>query len=145
MNKIWNWRPNIGVGCFKFNASIKKYKDKYGIIYNEDVNSGDDITGLETYNLPDDEIAIEVNRDTGRIHSISSEQNFVYNGKNIIGMTLDDLSEMLGVIPDTVDSPLYFGENDVRTPVTFYDLGLDVYLRDGIIVLADGLIYPDDN
>lgn len=125
------WIPLHRVGPFMFGRSINEYRVQYDLHpvpeeYNEKV-------AWDVYALSaDNEIRIYCEK--GVISSVSCENWCIYQGENIISLSLDEVFARFGEQPDAVEIiELSEGPQDVYD---FDELGLQLWLKHGKVVAA---------
>lgn len=74
--------------------------------------------------------------DDGRVEDIVCFDGLIFQDTNLIGLPIDRVIELLGSDPDEYGEEVKHGEGEIRTPVEFDNLGLQLWLRDGIAVSA---------
>jgi hypothetical protein len=128
------WDPKVSVGPFKFGVIIHQYLTRYNLHL---VEAATEPVNWDTYADAQEGIYIDV--EDSKIIAISCYEHFFHEGKDIIGMTLDDIKEYLG-------NPSEIGDvvGD-KTPVEYYDLGLQVWLRDNRVtdVTSNGFLIDE--
>ncbi len=124
------WIPLKCVGPFNFGDQIDEYRNNFFLKlipeeYNEKVD-------WDVYGITNDEIRIYV--ENGKIEAVSCEADWFYNGKNMIGMRIKDVLNLLRMEPDTVETEeLVEGPQEVYD---FGDLGLQLWVKNGVVVTA---------
>lgn len=131
MNTVWEWVPNSSFGPIKLGDGINSYVQKLHLL--NDV-AEDDFTNWIGYKLPNVDIYIYV--ENGIIVSITSYEEFVYKGKNVIGMKGNQLGEILGCEPSELGRSVLFDDGDIQTPFEYFNLGLQLWVSNGIVVSA---------
>ncbi len=130
--------PNKSVGEFKLNDDISSYLKKYDFEY----LPPDDIFYWETYLLEDEGIDITVVEDN-KIDFIFCRKNCYLNGKNLIGMNINDFIKLVGIEPDEIET-LYVTDTDTQDVYDFDDLGFQVWCDKDTIVSIAVNTYEDD-
>lgn len=138
MNINWQWVSNKSLGPILIGSDITKYVESLGAIYDE---TSDDSTDWDTYVLPDYDAYIDVSG--GKVVSITAYKEFIYNGKNVLGLTTMQLDQMLGCTADDIGEPVEYDDGDVKTPYDYFDLGLQVWASDGVITSVTCMSYDD--
>lgn len=125
-----NFKPKISVGDFVFNTEISEY-NRFDFDFVKCAD--DDKTGWDTYLLINPRVNIYT--EGKNIVSISSDEQFLWKGHNLIGFSFDRLYQIFdNPIADEEDE-LFVGEEDKKQKVyEFDDLGMQVWVKDGIIV-----------
>ncbi|MBP0018078.1 MAG: hypothetical protein J7647_11030 [Cyanobacteria bacterium SBLK] len=134
----WIWVPNKSFGIIEFNSSIDLYREKLGVVLDEDDN--DDITGWLSYKVSNEEIYLNV--ENGLVVSIFTYEKLYYKrekrykSKNIIGMTKEKLIKLFGREPDEIGSSVIYEDGDIQTPLDFDSFSLQVWISKDIVVSA---------
>jgi hypothetical protein len=139
MNVMWDWLPNIRLGPVVLGENIDIYINSLNV-YLEDEEQ-DDMTDWVRYVVPDVDIYIDV--ENGKVVSVTSYGEFIYKGKNIIGMNVIDLDRILGCAADEVGGSVVYDDGDRRTPYEYFNLGLQVWTSKNIITSGSCLTYED--
>jgi hypothetical protein len=129
--------PNKSVGEFKLNDDISIYLKKYDFEYLR----FDDIIVSEMYLLEDEGITLSV--EDNKIDSISCEKNCYLNGKNIIGMNINEFIKLIDAKPDEIET-LYVTDTDTQDVYDFEDLGFQVWCDKDTIVEIVVITYEDE-
>ncbi|MCB2263519.1 MAG: hypothetical protein LGR52_11405 [Candidatus Thiosymbion ectosymbiont of Robbea hypermnestra] len=124
------FEPLQGVGPFPFGEAIEPLINKLGLIEVPEENV--DATGWITYRMPGQDIRIH--SEDGKIISIACYEDCWYKGKNLIGLTLQDIVRLLG--PTTLSDEPNVIEIDDDEEVVYEIESIDVQLwvRNGIVV-----------
>jgi len=131
MNIIWEWVPNSSLGPIKLGDQISCYIETLHLL---DDDAEDDITNWIGYRLPDVDTYIYVENEI--IISITSYEEFIYKDKNIIGIKVNQLSEILGCEPTEFGRSVLFDDGDIQTPLEYIDLGLQLWVSNEIVMSA---------
>jgi hypothetical protein len=131
MNTVWEWVPNSSLGPIKLGDQISSYIQN---LHLSNDGAEDDATNWIGYKLSNVDIYIYV--ENGIIVSITSYDEFIYKDKNIIGMKVNQLSEILGCEPSELGKPVLFDDGDIQTPFEYFHLGLQLWVSNEIVVSA---------
>lgn len=131
LNMEWIWKPNSRVGLIKLGDKIDEYLDDFGLIL---LDEHLDATGWVRYKVPD--IDTYIDAEDGVIVSISSYEIFIFDNNNLIGMDTKDLNKALGYNPDEIGNQVLYGDGDIQIPYDYNDLGLQLWISNGKVVLA---------
>lgn len=135
MSVIWEWVPNSRLGPIKLGAKIKYVIETYGLLNDED---GDDATDWVGYQFPNEEIYVYAQN--GIIVAITSYVTFLYKGKNIIGVDINELPLILDRDPNEYGKSVFFEDGDVQTPLEYDDLGLQLWVSHDLVTAASVMI-----
>lgn len=125
--------PFVSVGDIYFGELINKYIDSLNLVYEPD-DSG---IGIETYVHSGLGISLNISALSKRIEFIICKHNLFYLAKNIIGMNIVEFI--------TYTNEKYYGDIDIAdfeedgVPQYIYefdDIGLQIWVKNGIIVTA---------
>lgn len=132
MSKLdYTWVPKVSVGQIKIGRPVQPYIQE-GLI-----SPAEDVADFGQYlSDADDTILVEVN-DGGNVESIVLNSKCIYNGKNVIGMTLDEVSALLNAPPDGTAEAFDVGDGDLETPAYFEAFGLTLGIRGGVVHTVD--------
>ena len=114
----WKLVPNLSFGGIVFHEKIEKYLTKYNFSRQEVETSIDEVEYL------DEEHEVYVFTENEKIELIISRKHCIFRGADLIGMKSDSVSDVLGIEPDEVDSPLDYGEGRVAYLAGYHQLGL---------------------
>jgi hypothetical protein len=132
MNIIWVWVPNSSLGPIRLGDQINSCIQNLHLSKDDDAE--DDVTNWIGYKLPDVDIYIYVENEI--IVSITSYENFFYKNKNIIGMQVDQLSEILDCEPSEQGKPVLFEDGDIQTPFEYFHFGLQLWVSNEVVMSA---------
>jgi hypothetical protein len=119
---IWDWEPLVSVGSIQFGAPANPIIAKYNLQKLEpDCESAD----WDTYEFPDTDTRISV--ENGCIFSFNCYDNFFYKGQNLLGLSLDDIRQILG-LEDEIDEMV-----GTYIPIYYESLGLTLWMKDDVI------------
>jgi hypothetical protein len=120
----WNWIPLIAVGPVKFGEPVLPLIKKYQLIREPEY----DAPGWESYEFPSSGEIVSV--EDSSIVNISCYENILYKGKNLLGLSLDEVRFLIGLEDE-------FGEKiEGQIPVEYFRLGLQIWLEDSSVVSA---------
>ncbi len=131
MNTVWEWVPNSNLGPIKLGDKISPYIQTLHL--SNDNTEGDD-TNWIGYKLPNIDTYVYVENEI--IISITSYEEFNYKDKNIIGMKVNQLSEILGCEPSELGESVLFDDGDIQTPFEYFHLGLQLWVSNEIVMSA---------
>lgn len=132
MTKLdYTWTPTESIGQIKFRSPIESYVQD-GLIAR-----AEDVSDLGQYwSDADDTVLVDVD-DDGNVESVLLSHKCIYKGKNLIGMTLDEVSALLNAAPDGVAEPIALDDGELETPAYFEAFGLTLGLRDDVVWTVD--------
>jgi len=131
LDERWLWKPNSSVGVIKLGDNISHYVDSLDLkIWDEEA----DETGWVDYKIP--KVDTYISTQNGVVRSISSYEVFTYNETNLIGLKLEDLYQILNCKPDEIGTPVIYEDGDIQIPYEYFELGLELWISDGKVVLA---------
>jgi len=140
---FWHLDPKVSVGPIRFGEPAGPVIKKYGLIkcVEEPMIECED---WDTYEFTDCETRVYVEND--KIENIGCYDELFYKGKNLFGMTLDELRKHLG--PETeIGETFDLDSGDECTPIQWDNLEIQVWLdKDGLVdsVMCNGLIEEDE-
>ena len=137
---MWNWVPNKSFGPILLGENVSIYAKELKLILDDSGIS--DSTGWNTW--LSELFEIMINSDFEKVISVTAYDEFCYEDKNIIGMSIDQLLDTLGDEADEVGESVEYDDGDVQTPYEFYDLGLQDWLSQDKVVSISCLSYEDD-
>lgn len=129
------------MGPINLRENITLYKKTLGAILSLS-QLEDDVTDLITYEIPGEDTYIDT--ENGLVVSVSTYKSCIYRGKEIIGMTQDDLENLLECQPDEIGESVLYDDGDVQTPLEFFELGAQVWVANGIVTNISVLNYEDE-
>ena len=124
------WMPNVGLGEIKFGELFSRHiesgmlsvdqflGDRFGAHYRDAAKTQ------------------SVDEEDGLVSGIRCVETFVYRGMNLIGVKLERAVELIAREPDRIDGPYDLNDDDVQSTAEFDELGLMLWLRDGLVVSA---------
>ena len=122
--------PLKRVGDFELNAQISNYADKYNFKH----SSIDKSTGWETYSLVNEGISLYV--EDGKIVSIVCIEECLYQGRNIIGMNINEFIGFYDIKPVGEIDQLYVNDYETQNVYEFDYIGLQIWCKEDTIVTA---------
>ena len=131
MNVVWEWVPNSSFGSIKLGDKISPYIQNLHLSIDD---TEDDVTNWIGYKLPNADLYIYVENEI--IVSITSYDEFFYKDKNIIGMEVNQLDEILGCEPSELGRSVLFDDGDIQTPFEYLHLGLQLWVSNEIVMSA---------
>ena len=132
MTKLdYTWVPTKSIGQIKIGSPVQPYVQD-GLIA-----PAEDVSDLGQYLSDANEtVLVEVDGD-GNVESVLLNRECLYKGRNLIGMTLDEVSALLNAPPDEVADPFAVDEGGLETPAYFEAFGLTLGLRGGLVRTVD--------
>jgi len=76
--------------------------------------------------------------------SVTAHGGVLYEGFDLIGLTIAELEELLDSEADDQGEPVEFDDGDVQVPYDFFDFGLQVWTVDDVVVSVICLDYGED-
>ncbi len=129
----WEWSPLVSIGSLKFGESIDPVISKFDLYK---LDKPFEEADWDSYEFPNRDKRVYA--EDGHITIIGCFDDLYYEGKDLFGLTLDEIRSLLGEedeIGETVLFDFEDGEYD-KTPVEFYKYGLQIWLRDGMVESA---------
>ena len=129
----YDWIPNVGVGEFKFGEPVSQYVESGVLIINRFM---EELVGMS---YDDAEGTINVCEENGMIEDIYCDKILTYRNQNLIGLHIDDAAMLLERKPsygEPLDKSEIFDDGRLEVPAEFDDLGLTLWLDEGIVVSA---------
>lgn len=126
---VWELNPNISVGVFKFQESINPLISEFNLL-KLDEKQGE----WDGYEIPNHETRVYVD-DNGIIECVGCFDNLYYQGKNLFGLKIDEITKIMGEegkIGKAVLSDFQDGEFE-KTPIEFEQWGLEIWFRHGVV------------
>jgi hypothetical protein len=132
MTKLdYTWVPKKSVGQIKLGSPVQPYAQE-GLI-----SQAKDVADFGQYWSDADETMLVEVDDQGNVESILLNRKCIYQGKNVIGMTLDEVSALLKAPPDEVAESFALDDGSVETPAYFEAFGLTLGLQAGVVRTVD--------
>ena len=132
MTKLdYTWIPTKSAGQIKIGSPIESYVQD-GLI-----SRAEDVLDLGQYWSDADETVLVDVDDKGNVESVLLNHKCIYKGKNLIGMTLNEVSALLNATPDGVAEPFALGDGNFETAAYFEAFGLTLGLRGGVVGTVD--------
>jgi len=125
----WVLAVDEGVGPFRFDLSVEEVKElieEYGLIKVIDEDRSD-VIDWDTYEIPGFKSLVYVRSD-GLIDDISCRDQLYLKGRNLIGMTRDELTSFLGEESEVEDLCVDFYQ------ASYDELGLCVFYDESWVV-----------
>jgi hypothetical protein len=138
LSLIWDWTPFYRVGVFKFGENIKEYKTKFDLIedYESSVDTYDGIEN-QSFRMKAFSNLVEIDTANGVIESVSCTHEFIYKNKNVIGMNLLKLMNLMGHEISKIGEKYQIGD-EMQFTVEYDKLGVMFWVNEeNIIVKAD--------
>jgi hypothetical protein len=135
----WNWEPLISLGTIYFGEDMNSVVNRLGLELDES-SENDDWLKYESTNL-----GIQVFSEDSKVKRISCFDNLIYKGRNLLGLSLEEVREIVGNETD-IDEPLSYDPsgNLYITPVYFDELSMIIYLENGLVdSISVGMAYDD--
>lgn len=135
MDTFWRWIPGKSIGPFVFGERVSPYIADYGLR-----KRGRDcsIADWATYELPGFESWIVVEKD--RIIEVHCVDEVEYVGRDLIGMPLCDVRELLGKEDQKEDNV------GLGCALYYYELGLTLFFANEVVSAAScGLILSGES
>jgi len=136
-DKHSEWFPLVGISVFKFGEPLSHYFAKYSLVENEElyIEKG----GWRTYNVPDSQILISVEKD--QLVSISCYTSLNYKNRNLIGLPIAAVIKIVGVLPKYGD-PVWLDEEEQQITAEFDNVGLMLWLDGNKVVVSADVTGP---
>lgn len=116
------WVPNVSLGPFKLGKPFNTVAELTS--FEKSAGKYDDALALTSYLAFDGALRLEVRN--GLIESVSSEVEFLFGERNIIGMKLTEVEDLLAEKADEVD-PVDPGDDPII--VDFMKRGLQLVIN----------------
>ncbi len=116
------------IGEFILKSNIADYKNDFRFKY----TPPDETTEWETYEELETKLLLYVENEI--IQSISCNEECLFKGRNIIGMSIDDFVNFYGIEPVGELDKLYVNDNETQDVYEFDDIGLQVWCSNDTIV-----------
>ncbi|GAB4370190.1 MAG: hypothetical protein Kow00114_30420 [Kiloniellaceae bacterium] len=143
MQKDWILVPNVSVGPFVFGTPISAYVAAFGARQAEEPDGSEKApSDWLVYNLPDSDAFLCA--EDGRLVSVTAYEGVIYDGVDLIGLTIGDLEEHLGCPADEDGDPVEYDSGEVQVPHEFFDFGLQVWTVDDEVVSVSCLDYREE-
>ena len=118
----WEWEPFVSVGPIQFNEPIAPLINQYKLQRKVEYDTPD----WEAYEFPEDQTIVNVQEYC--VVSVSCYSNFVYKGKNLLGLSLEEIREILGE-EYKIDNSM-----EKQTSVEYDTISLQLWFEDGVTV-----------
>lgn len=130
--------PRESIGGIHFNEQISKYVE--GFNFNYYPKEGE---GYEVYEIAEIDLSIYV--EDNKIESINCKAECLWQGRNMIGMEINDFLNYYDLTPDAPPEKSDFEEDDIPQLVYEFDeIDLQVWTKKGIIVTVIASNFVDD-
>jgi hypothetical protein len=129
----WEWIPLVSIGSLKFGEPIEPVISKFDLRKLDKPFEEADWNSYEFLGCDK-----RVYAEDGNITSFGCFDNLYYKGRDLLGLTLNEIRVLFGEedkIGETVLFDFEDGEFE-ETPVEFYEYGLQIWLRDGVVESA---------
>lgn len=139
----YDWSPGVGVGDIRFGEPISELLDS-GVLHH--VIGPFDSDGRGFFALGEEEDPAIYLDEKNLADDVVCSEVLIYQGRDLIGMKIDDIIVALGKEPDEYGEELELGEDNIQITAEFDSLGLQLWLRDGVAVSAvvSAVIEDDD-
>ncbi len=122
---VWKWIPLRSVGFVVFGEDAEEKINQFNLVKLDPPCESAD---WETYELLADETRVTV--ENGKFVSVLCDSNLYYNEKDLIGISIEEIREILGK-EDEIEKDV--GDEDA---VYYYQLGLTLWMKNRYIVGA---------
>ncbi|QFT30987.1 hypothetical protein FIV00_10905 [Labrenzia sp. THAF82] len=136
----WEWIPGIGVGPMKFGAPIKNFIERFEL----KLHVPEGTTPEEWGSFIIQDFVKSVTTEHGLIQTVECEDYFGFRGKNLIGMSEEELIAHMGSDPDKIGVGVLYENGSVQTPFDYDALGLIVWFEDEKLISAAAMEIIDD-
>lgn len=134
MGMNFEWTPNVGVGPILFGASIQEYVDA-GLLFPEKMHA--ELGGDIDYFDADGQMMVSPDYDNEHaVGVIGCDETLLYNGEELIGISLEQAVTILGREPDGEPEAEEMYDDTVQTIAYFDALGLDLWFLNDLSVYA---------
>ena len=135
----FEWVPLKKIGAFEFGAPIKDYLKIYDLI--ELPDEYDEKEVWTVYTISDFDVRIFA--EEGNIVSVSCYEEFIYKGKNLIGLNLREVIDLIGVQPNKKVDIIYI-DNEQKRVYELEDVSAQLWVKDGkVVTIFCGPAYDD--
>jgi hypothetical protein len=130
---VLEWIPMISIGTLKFGEFVEPVISKFDLHKLDKPFDGAD---WDSYEFPNCDKRVYA--EDGKITRIGCFDDLYYKGENLFGLTLDEIRVLLGEEDEIGESILFDFEDGEfeETPIEFYQYGLQIWLRDGVVESA---------
>ncbi|NJK65039.1 MAG: hypothetical protein HC921_22095 [Synechococcaceae cyanobacterium SM2_3_1] len=122
---IWDWEPLVSVASIQFGAPASPVITKYNL---QKLEPACESADWDSYEFPDTDTRIYV--ENGCIERFSCYDNLFYKGQNLLGLSLDDIRQILGP-EEKIDTMV-----GASIPIEYESLGLTLWMEDDVIAGA---------
>ena len=133
-DEIFEWIPTVRVGPVHLGDTIEKYLENLPIRACPDPF---DESEFLCYAYGEEEEPSYFLDEEDRIWNIVCFDALIYQGTDLIGLPIERVIELVGVAPDEYGEAEEDVDGEVRIPVEFDRLGLQLWLSDNIASSAD--------
>ena len=125
----WDWVPLRRVGPFEFGQPVKRYVDRFDLIYlpEEDVPS----VGWDSYAVPT--VDVRIHAENGVVVAVACYEHCTLHGRELIGLDFEDACVALGAKPSRKPDVIDMGVS-VQEVYEFDDLEAQFWVKDGKVV-----------
>jgi hypothetical protein len=129
----WIWEPFISIGSIKFGEFIEPLIIKFGL---EKLEKPFEDCSWETYRFPDCNTCLY--SEDSQVTSAGCFDNLYYKGRNLFGLTIDEIRNTLGQESEIGETIKYYiKEEEVeQIPVEFDELSLQIWFGGGLVESA---------
>ena len=136
---ILYFQPKVGVGEILFGDPISRYLE----ILNLNAQLTSESKEYDVYDLPEKDLTVYV--EDGLVESINCQEELVFKGRNVIGMTYDDFLSYYDLEPDGEPDSLDFEDDNIPQLVFEFDeLDLQIWVKNDIVVTAVASNFVDE-
>ena len=124
------WIPEKGLGPFLIGVKIKNYIHKFDLeLVSDEMKDGDDWNAYRIKGRDD----IRIYSVDSKVESILCEEYCFYEGKNLIGITVEQLINELNTEPNEKVDEIEL-DDGIHYVYDFDEYGCQVWVKDNIIV-----------
>ncbi|MEC9346322.1 MAG: hypothetical protein VYB54_08845 [Pseudomonadota bacterium] len=143
MDMKLEWSPGVGVGPFKLGMEMSMVLK----LADFEDQSTESANGDPIAIFANDELGIMIADDLTDgpgLDSVHADQRLLYQGRNLIGMPLEEFRTLVG--SDVVGEvrEVRFDDDDVQFIYDFASVGAQVWVKDGLINSVGVLAIEDD-
>lgn len=149
MQSKYLWVPKERLGPIRFGANIQQYVDAGLLSFEPPL---EELGGIGSF--IDEDASLTVTPDDGFpdgpvrwvVEGIECDKSILYKGQELLGLSIEDVVKVLGQEPDQFGEEFEVDDDDIQIIGEFDELGLVLWMRDGISVSAsiDDGDYDDD-
>ncbi len=120
------WNPSKGIGPFQIGVKIKKYIQEFDLeLVSDEMKEGYE---WETYSIKNRD-DIRVYSEDSKVVSILCDEYCFYEGKNLIGITIEQLVNVLNTEPNEKVDKIDL-DDGIHYVYEFDDYGCQVWVKD---------------